>query len=116
MSRISLISILWLAASSTLAGQVSGVKIFTNPPGAGFYIDEQFYTDSVTLPWPAGSKHFIRTLDVQDGIRLKTRYTFVAVRTNLGTPESVWPITADPGLTFVELDFTLSYAVTLSYY
>jgi uncharacterized protein (TIGR03437 family) len=66
--------------------------------------------------WPAGSKHFIRTAATQPGLQFKTLYSFSGYNTNLGAPGSVWPITVSPGLTYVELDYTVSYAITLSYY
>jgi uncharacterized protein (TIGR03437 family) len=85
--------------------------------GATFYVDDQFYTGEVTMLWPANSKHFIRTDPVQEGLRYKTRYTFSAATSNFGTcPLTPLPLTASPGVTYCELDFSLSYAATLSYF
>jgi uncharacterized protein (TIGR03437 family) len=104
------------AAAANLEAQISSVRVFTQPAGAAFYVDEQFYTGEVFLLWPAGSKHFIRVEPNQALIRPGWLYTFQGATTNLGPLTSISPITADPALTFVELDFSLSYAVTLSYY
>src|SRR5215467_6919266 len=111
-----LVLIFLCACMSSLYAQISSVRIYTKPAGATFYVDEQPYTGEVTLLWPANSKHFIRPITVQDGIQLKTRHTYISSMTNLGAPDSIWPITTNPRLTFVELDFSTEYAVTLSYY
>jgi uncharacterized protein (TIGR03437 family) len=96
---------------------VSSIRIFTKPAGATFYVDEQFYTNEVTLLWPANSKHFIRTDPLQSGIGYKQLYKFNGTTSNLGScPMTPLPLTADPAVTYCELDFTLSYAATLSFF
>lgn len=120
MSRITglllLVLVLLGACASSVNAQISSVNIYTVPKGAGFYVDEQFYTSAVSLLWPAGSKHSIRTTPSQSGISYKTLYTYTGAKTNLGVPSALTSISADPGLTYVELDYTLSYAVDLSYF
>jgi uncharacterized protein (TIGR03437 family) len=120
MSRFTVFSLLVVVFltvfPSGVNAQISSVRIFTKPAGATFYVDEQAYTNEVTLLWPAGSKHFIRTQPEQSAATMKAQYQYTGATTNLGTPGSIWPITADPGLTYIELDFTVSYAVSLSYY
>src|SRR5436309_568176 len=111
-----LVLALLCACAGSLYAQVSSVRIFTKPAGATFYVDEQFYTNEVTLLWPANSKHFIRAEPIQNETRYKTKYTYQTAVTNLGPPQSIWPITTDPRLTFVELDFGVAYAITLSYF
>jgi uncharacterized protein (TIGR03437 family) len=102
---------------SGLHAQISSIRIFTNPPGATFYVDDQFYTNEVTLLWPINSKHFLRVDPSQGGIRNKTLYSFSGASTNLGAaPLAPLAFTANPGLTYIELGFTVSYAATLSYY
>lgn len=121
MFRITVFCLLVLtmlcACMSGLYAQVSSIRIFTKPAGATFYVDEQFYTSEVTLLWPANSKHFIRTDPLQSGIGYKQRYAFGSAVSNFGTcPVSPQPLTANPAITYCELDFTLSYAATLSFF
>src|ERR1700730_10206595 len=98
-----LVLVLLGAGAPSGNAQISSVRIFTKPSNVPFYVDEQSYTSEVTLLWPANSRHFIRTQPLICNIKPKTCYTFSALTTNLGTPESVSPITANPGLTYVEL-------------
>src|SRR5438874_7149787 len=112
-----LVVILVCACTTGLYAQISSIRIYTKPAGATFYVDEQFYTSEVTMLWPANSKHFIRTDPVQSGIGYKLRYSFAGATSNFGScPLSPLPVTASPGITFCELDFTLAYAATLSYF
>src|SRR5690349_2548954 len=112
-----LVLVLLCACMSGLYAQISSVRIYTKPAGATFYVDDQFYIGEVTLLWPVNSKHFIRTDPLQGGIRYKTRYQFTGATSNFGScPLTPLPVTASPGFTFCELDFTISYAATLSYY
>src|SRR5260370_38575482 len=120
------VGLLGAGASSGYA-QISSIRIFTSPPGVGFYVDEQFYTGEVNLLWPSNSKHFVRADSVQCNIKPNTCYsaggtpmpgtagaTLYSATTNLGVADA-WPITANPGLTFIELDFTTLYSLALSY-
>ena len=103
--------------ASGVHAQVSATRIFTNPAGATFYVDDQFYTSEVTLMWPANSKHFIRVDPAQSGVRYKTLYTFSNALTNLGdAPMVPLAFTANPGISYIQLNFTVSYAATLSFF
>jgi uncharacterized protein (TIGR03437 family) len=121
MSRYTVIRLLVLislcACMSGLYAQISSVRVYTKPAGATFYVDDQFYTGEVTFLWPANSKHFIRTDPLQTGVAFKTKYTFGGATSNFGTcPMFPLPVTASPGFTYCELDFTLSYAATVSFF
>ena len=121
MSRITLsrflVLVLLFVCASGLHAQVSSIRIYTNPPGAAFYVDDQFYTNEVTLLWPANSKHFIRVEPNQSGARFKTLYNFTGAVTNIGPAPTVpLAFTANPAISYIELDFGISYAATLSFY
>jgi uncharacterized protein (TIGR03437 family) len=103
-------------AARPLGAQVSGVKIYAEPSGPLFYVDDQPFTQAVTLMWPAGSKHIIRTESTQSLVISNTQFVYAGAETNLGTPKSLNPITADPGITYVKLKFTKMLGVMLSYY
>jgi uncharacterized protein (TIGR03437 family) len=111
-----LVLIFFCACVSQMHAQISSVRIYTKPAGATFYVDDQFYTGEVVMLWPANSKHLIRTDPLQSGIGYKTQYSFNSALTNFGALAAGMPVTASPGLTFIELDFALSYAATLSYF
>ena len=99
-----------------LAAQISSVRIFPDPSGPQFYVDEQVFTGPVTLLWPIGSKHNIRVPPDQIGLTQKIQYRFDSADTNLGPLLSLLPITADPGITFVRLKFSKAYAATLAFF
>src|SRR5579864_739799 len=116
LGLLLLVLVLLGVCAPSVNAQISSIRIYAKPAGPGFYVDEQFYTSEVTLLWPAGSKHFVRTDPVQNLIKFKTQFTFGSATTNLGPANSISPISADPGLTYIELDFSASYAVDLSYF
>ncbi len=117
-AKAALILGLMGAAASLPAQTVSSVRIYTNPTGLQFAVDGQTYEQPVTLLWPQGSKHTITVANLQllgQGIA-KAQYGLGTVVSNLGPIADLSSITADPNLTYIELPFTASYEVYLSYF
>jgi uncharacterized protein (TIGR03437 family) len=88
---------------------VNSVRVYTEPSGLNFWIDGQNFSSAVDMLWPASSKHTITSLD-QDGIRVKTRYIYQGITTNLGDP-AAQPISSDPSLKWIKLTFETDYAL-----
>src|SRR5690348_13216862 len=108
-----------LAGSISAATTVSSTRVFTNPDGASFYVDGQLFTGSATFLWPAGSKHTLNILAVQQDPMAKRRYNFTGWTDSTGllsvsTAQIV--ITADPAITFYQAAVTMQYAVSLNFF
>src|SRR6266852_5876658 len=114
--KFALIVFPFIFAAVSQAQTVSSVRIYTDPPGLEFWVDGQQYVQPVTLLWPQGSKHTISTLINQNGIQTKTQFSFSTALTNLGPASNLNAITADPDLTWIQLQFTPAYAVDLNYF
>lgn len=112
------IGILLLALSAFLLGQIPGVRVYTEPTGPYFYIDEQQFSGQAIQLWPTGSKHLVRVHSI--GPRDKIRYEGQEWLTNQGklsfTGCPPITMTADPDLTYVKCVVKVFYAITLSYY
>jgi hypothetical protein len=89
----------------------------TLPEGLQFYVDGQKFVSAGFAAWPQGSKHSIRTDSFQNGNQPGMAYTNPQLATNLASqladPTS---ITADPALTWIQISFATSYAVSLNYF
>jgi uncharacterized protein (TIGR03437 family) len=107
----------FLLAAGLAAQTTSSVQIYTVPPGLNFYVDGQKFVSAVTLLWPQGSKHSIRTDGLQGGNQGSMAYTNPSMSTNLVAQVQDWSaITADPALTWIQIAFSTSYAVNLNYF
>ena len=117
-AKIAWILGLFWAAAGLSAQTVSSVRIYTSPTGLEFSVDGQIYTQPVTLLWPQGSKHTISAPSPQNvGLGIATsEYVLGAPTTNVGPIQDMSNVTADPNITFIELPFTVSYAVALNFF
>ena len=108
----------FLLAASLPAQTVSSVRIFTNPTGLTFTVDGQNYEQPVTLLWPQGSKHVVSAPSPQNvgAGAATTQYTMSTMTSNIGPILDPTNVTADPGLTYIELPFTVQYQVQLDFF
>ena len=108
----------FLLAASLPAQTVSSVRIYTNPTGLTFTVDGQGYTQPVTLLWPQGSKHVVSAPSPQNvgAGSATTQYTMSTMTSNIGPILDPTNVTADPGLTYIELPFTVQYQVQLDFF
>jgi uncharacterized protein (TIGR03437 family) len=116
LAKFALIAGSLLLAAGLPAQTVSSIRIFTNPPGLEFVVDGQVYTQPVTVLWPQGSKHTIVVSSLQIVGQPPTEYGLQTVVSNLGPIKDLSTITADPNLTYIEMPFSISYAVNLSFF
>jgi uncharacterized protein (TIGR03437 family) len=114
------LSIVMLLAAAALcpaarAQSVSGVRVFSNAPNARFFVDGGIYYGSATFLWPEGSKHFVAA-EPQDSSQWGMRYEYGGWANNLGDSDSTGKkaITAGPDLKWVQLNFSVSYLLTVS--
>lgn len=118
IKSLSIIALAGLSPGAPAQQRIASVRVFTEPAGLQFSVDGENFRNAATFLWPAGSKHSIRTEPDQQELDGRTRYTLIANpwSTNLGMPDSVDPITADPDLTFVKVTFGTWYALNLTYF
>jgi uncharacterized protein (TIGR03437 family) len=112
--------VLWIIAALSLAftcrlalaqSTVNGVRIYTEPAGAYFTVDGENFQSSASFLWPSTSKHVISSYD--QIITSGTRFTFGnTIQTNLGELKPGVPITADPALKWIKLQFATEYLLT----
>src|SRR5712691_3483445 len=96
-----LLGVLLAAPLLSSANTVTSTSVFTNPPGAGFWVDGQYFKGSASFLWPVGSKHTLDILQVQQVPTAATRYSFNGWTDSTGklsvsTTQLV--ITADPSV------------------
>ncbi|MCL5742814.1 MAG: hypothetical protein M1541_02630, partial [Acidobacteria bacterium] len=94
-------------------------RIYTDVPGVYFYIDGQVFTGPVTALWPAGSKHTLRAVLMQESIRVGARYSFGSWTDSTGLlndPHDTAVVTADPSISYFKANFTILYAVSVSFF
>ncbi|HTW67260.1 MAG TPA: hypothetical protein VME17_21720 [Bryobacteraceae bacterium] len=130
MNRFSLLLLLTLGGMCLEAQTSSTITISTNPAGARFTVDGTLYSAAVTLNWPAGSEHTVvfltdpavagQTNLVQTSLDGGTEYAFNGWVDNLALTQPiadpVQVITANPNITTLTAQLTVSYKVTLNYF
>lgn len=104
----------WALASPAAHAQnsINTVRIHTEPAGLSFQVDGQTFYSVADLPWPATSKH---TVSAADQILFNTQYGVLGVFTNLSELDvNGLPITADPALKTVTIQFLPVHPLTLN--
>jgi uncharacterized protein (TIGR03437 family) len=99
-----------------LHGQsLNQVRVFTNPPGISFRVDDSLVTNVGSFLWPAGSKHTI-TFNEGDQRDPGTRFIYQGWASNLSSERSFTQlITASPELRWVRLDLELEYRFSITF-
>src|SRR5689334_2010078 len=99
-----------------LHGQsLNQVRVFTNPPGVSFRVDDSLVTNVGTFLWSAGSKHTI-TFNEGDQRDPATRFSYLGWASNLSSERSFTQlITASPELLWVRLDLELEYRFSITF-
>jgi uncharacterized protein (TIGR03437 family) len=130
MNRFSLILLLTFGGMCLQAQTSSTITISTNPSGARFTVDGTMYFSAVTLNWPSGSEHTVafmtdpllpgQTSPIQTSLDGGTTYSFSGWVDNLGLiqpgSDPVQVITANPNITSLTAQLTVSYKVILNYF
>jgi len=131
MNRLSLLLFLSFSGLCLQAQNFSTITISTVPTGARFYVDGQLYAQTVTLVWPTGSKHILQfatdaslsgqsNAAVQTSLDGSTAYVFGGWTDNAGllqaTTDPIQTITADPSVTTITANLTVSYRIFLNYF
>jgi uncharacterized protein (TIGR03437 family) len=104
-----------LTLPSARSQSASGVHIYTTFPGASFSVDGQNFLGSADLIWPAGSKHTVTSYSQQFSTP-GTQLVYKGWVTNLNPatqPSVMQPITADPGLKWIQLVFETWYGIII---
>jgi uncharacterized protein (TIGR03437 family) len=130
MKRFALL-LFTLVALNLQAQNSSSISIFTSLPGAKFMVDNALYYGSANFNWTSGGKHTLvfvldsvtppqtvsNTQTSSDG---GTVYTFGGWTDNAGlltpTQSAVLTVTADPHITSIKANVSLSYKVSLIFF
>ena len=94
------------------------MRVFTEPAGAGFYVDGRHYSGPATFLWPAGSKHTLNIDRVQPGLGGR-RFTFTGWSDNTETFTTSMPtvaVTAHAGVTSFKAAVNLEYEVQVKFF
>jgi hypothetical protein len=118
MNRFALILVAALLSSVAGAQEIVNMRVFTEPAGAGFYVDGRYYSGPATFLWPEGSKHTLSIDRVQPGLG-ERRFTFTGWTDNTGTFTTSMPtvaVTAHSAVTSFKATVTLEYGVQLNFF
>ncbi len=129
MNRFSLLLLLTFGGMCLEAQVTSTITISTSPAGASFTVDGTWYSTAVSFNWPQGSEHIVafvldptvpgQTTNIQTSSDGRTQYAFSGWVDNLGllqpTTAPVQVITANPAITSLTADVTVSYQLHLLY-
>ena len=114
----ALLCLTGLAPLDRAQTQSSVTRVYTVPNGGGFYVDGQYYNQTASFIWPAGSKHTLNVNAlIQDPTDVKTQYTFANWAIG-GTTLTQNPliVTADPSISEIHANFAISYLLYIRYY
>jgi len=135
MNRLVVLVLISLSAlqlqAQTAQAQSSTITISTTPSGARFAVDGAVYSQAANFNWPAGSEHVLvfitdpplpgqaANTSIQTSPDGGTIYSFSGWNDNAGLliPKSdpVQIITADPHVTSINAQLTVSYKVLLKF-
>jgi uncharacterized protein (TIGR03437 family) len=108
----------------------STITISTSPAGARFTVDGTQYNSAAVLNWPEGSEHTVvfltdpplpgqTTNNIQSSVDDRTQYAFSGWVDNLGllqpTSSTLQVITANPAITTLTANVTISYEINLHF-
>jgi len=132
MNRLSLLLLLTFGGLCLQAQTSSTITISTNPPsGAHFLVDGTVYSSTVTLNWPKGSEHTVvflldpplagqTTTGVQTSQDGGTKWAFSGWVDNNSliqpSNDPIQVITANPAITTLTAQITISYRINLLYF
>ena len=132
MNRLSLLILLAFSGMCLEAQTSSTITISTSSPGPHFLVDGTLHTTTATLNWPAGSVHTVVFLTdptlpgqvagspVQTSGDGGTKWLFTSWVDNLGLiqpmADPIQVITANPNITTLTAQVTVSYRVNLNYF
>ncbi len=132
MNRLTLPLLLAFGGLCLQAQTSSTITISTNPlSGAHFLVDGTLYTSTTTLNWPSGSQHTVVFLtdptlpgqvasSVQTSLDGGTKWVFSGWIDNLAliqpTADPVQVITANPAITTLTAQISVSYRINLQYF
>ncbi len=110
---ITLLSV-WIFAAGMASGQTTQTRIYTEPPGASFYVDGTKYTSSATFFWPKGSRHTVWA-EVTQSVGGTTRMGFQGWsddKSLLGAGQSTHiTVTADPDFLALKGSFLIEHRI-----
>jgi uncharacterized protein (TIGR03437 family) len=119
MNRLTALVFLLLLAGAASGQEQVNMRVFTEPAGAGFYVDGRFYSGPATFLWPAGSKHVLNIDTIQTSNIGGRRFSFVNWTDNSQTFTTTNPtiaVTAGAAVTSFKATVTLEYEVSINFF
>jgi uncharacterized protein (TIGR03437 family) len=119
MKRLAIALLLPLLAGSLWSQTISGTRIFTEPSGAGFYVDEMYYTGPVNLLWAERTVHTLRVApltEVTPENRIACSNGWVDSTGQYMATAPVTTILADPKVTYYKTSCSRQFKFKLSFF
>jgi uncharacterized protein (TIGR03437 family) len=119
MKRLAFALLLPLLAGSLWSQKISSTRIYTEPSGAGFYVDEMYYTAPVTFLWAERTSHTLRVAPVTEinpGSRITCSSGWADSTGDYVGTSPVTTFLADPKVTYYKTSCTQEYKFTLSFF
>ena len=123
-----LVVALLCAAAHAQNVPITSVRIYTEPPGARFYVDGEPYSNPQVFLWPQGSKHILQFPTANDnGVStgcqvsrdLLSQFCFGGWTDSTGTLQSGTSgdvtVTASPSLTWIKAVLSPKYRVAIRF-
>ena len=123
--HLAIALVLTAFAANAQTVPVSSVRVYTDPPGARFYVDGVSYYASQTFLWPQGSKHIVQfpvsTFSdgtYQQSLDGNTRFTFggwTDSSSNITVNDPNYTITASPSVTELKAVISASFRTQIRF-
>lgn len=119
MKRLAFVLMLGFLANSLWSQKISSTRIYTEPTGAGFYVDEMYYNAPVTFLWAEKTAHTLRIApltQINAGSRISCTRGWVDSTGQYTASEPVTSILADSKVTYYKTTCTQEYKFSLNFF
>ncbi len=119
MKRLAFAFLLPLLAGSLWSQTITSTRIYTEPSGAGFYVDEMYYNAPVNFLWAERTSHTLRVApltEINSGHRLTCNAGWIDSTNTYQASSSITTILADPKITYYKTTCTREYKFSLSFF
>lgn len=119
MKRLAFALMLGFLATSLWSQKISSTRIYTEPSGAGFFVDEMYYNAPVTFLWAEKTTHTLRVApltEINSGSRMSCNVGWVDSTGQYVATSYVTTILAEPKVTYYKTTCTQEYKFALNFF